>query len=75
MKSSCLPFSRVWWRRLLENALAAADISTTGDVLAKLEEGGDEALLEIKGFGHKGLIDLKRRMRSRGYDLPETDEE
>lgn len=59
----------------IENALAGANVSTTGDVLALMEEGGDEALLEIKGFGHKGLIDLKRRMRSRGYDLPEAEEE
>jgi large subunit ribosomal protein L31 len=59
----------------IENTLAAASILTTGDVLARLAEGGDQALLDIKGFGHKGLIDLKRRMRTRGYDLPETEEE
>jgi hypothetical protein len=46
-------------------------VTTAGDILDLLNKGGDEALLAIKGFGHKGLIDVKRRMRARGYELPE----
>jgi large subunit ribosomal protein L31 len=53
------------------NVLAEAKVTTAGDILDLLNEGGDEALLAIKGFGHKGLIDVKRRMRARGYELPE----
>jgi large subunit ribosomal protein L31 len=53
------------------NVLAEAKVTTAGDILDLLNEGGDEALLAIKGFGHKGLIDMKRRMRARGYELPE----
>ena len=55
-------------------ALAAADITTAGDFMNLFAEGGDEALLAIKGFGHKGLIDVKRRLRTRGYELPESTE-
>jgi large subunit ribosomal protein L31 len=53
------------------NVLAEAKVTTAGDILDLLNKGGDEALLAIKGFGHKGLIDVKRRMRARGYELPE----
>ena len=51
-------------------ALAEAGITTAGDFLALLKEGGDEAALAIKGFGAKGLVDLKRALRGRGYELP-----
>ena len=58
-----------------EKALAAEGITTVGDVINALNEGGDEALLAIKGFGHKALINMKRALRGRGFDLPETEEE
>lgn len=48
------------------------DIVTAGDVLKALEEGGDDGLLDISGFGRKGLADLKKRLKERGYELPET---
>ena len=32
---------------------------------------GDMALLEIDNFGRKSLADLKRRMKARGFELPE----
>lgn len=57
-----------------ENALAEAGITTAGEFIVQLYEGGDEALLAIKGFGHKGLIDVKRRLRARGYELPGSEE-
>ena len=50
-------------------ALAAAGITTVGDVLARLE-GGEKALLEVEGFGRKSLIDLKKQLRQMGYELP-----
>lgn len=52
-----------------ERALAAAGIQTAADVVARLERGGDESLLAIKGFGAKSLIDLKRALRERGFEL------
>ncbi len=53
------------------NVLASADLTIVGDVMARLEEGGDDALLEISGFGRKALADLKKRLRERGYEIPE----
>ena len=53
------------------NVLASADLTIVGDVMARLEDGGDDALLEISGFGRKALADLKKRLRERGYEIPE----
>lgn len=50
-------------------ALQASGISTAGDVLESLLAGGDKALLDVTGFGRKGLIDLKKGLRSRGFEL------
>ncbi|GAB4575103.1 MAG: hypothetical protein Kow0077_24970 [Anaerolineae bacterium] len=55
------------------NVLEQAGFSIVGDVLNKLAEGGDDALLEISGFGRKALADLKKRLRERGYELPEAE--
>lgn len=53
-----------------ESALIGAGLQTVSDVLMYLAESGDDGLLAIKGFGAKGLIDLKRALRERGFDLP-----
>jgi large subunit ribosomal protein L31 len=58
-----------------EAALAKAGIEKVGQALERLEQGGDEALLSIEGFGRKSLADLKRRLRSRGFPLPEAEGE
>jgi hypothetical protein len=50
--------------------LVEAGLVTAGDLLAKLEEGGDEAVLAIDGFGRKSLADFKKAMRRMGYELP-----
>ena len=55
-------------------ALNRAEITTVGDVLAKLE-GGEKALLEVEGFGRKSLIDLKKTLRQMGYQLPAAAQE
>ncbi len=56
------------------DALEKAGIKTAGDVLKKLEEG-EQALLDIAGFGRKSLADLKKSMRQFGYKLPEIADE
>jgi large subunit ribosomal protein L31 len=56
------------------NALLDAKINTIEDLL-NLLEGGDQPLLDIKGFGRKSLIDLKKALRSNGYEIPEAAEE
>jgi large subunit ribosomal protein L31 len=53
-----------------EGALVNAGITTAGDALERLAMG-DDALLSIDGFGRKSLADLKRRMKSRGFELPD----
>ena len=53
-----------------EAALAKMEITTVGQILEKLEQGGDEALLAVEGFGRKSLADTKKRLRSRGFELP-----
>ena len=55
-----------------EAALNQAGLGTIAQVLEKLA-GGDDALLGLEGFGRKSLIDLKKRLRSRGF-LPEATE-
>ena len=54
--------------------LIDAGIKTAGDLVAKLQEGGDEAVLAIDGFGRKSLADFKKSMRRMGYELPEDQE-
>lgn len=51
-------------------ALMKAGITNVGQILDKLAEG-DEALLAIDGFGRKSMADLKKRLRTMGYELPE----
>jgi large subunit ribosomal protein L31 len=53
-----------------EAALTGAGLHTVADVLERLETQGEEAFLTIEGFGRKSLIDLKKRLRARGF-LPE----
>jgi large subunit ribosomal protein L31 len=53
----------------VEGTLKKAGIEKIGQALEKMADG-DDALLAIEGFGRKSLIDLKKRMRSRGFVLP-----
>ena len=56
------------------NSLVDAKIITILDLLSLLEDG-DKALLDIKGFGRKSLIDLKKALRAGGFEIPEAAEE
>jgi large subunit ribosomal protein L31 len=56
-----------------EKALNEAGYSMAGQLVDALNEGGDEALLAVKGFGHKALIDVKRKLRARGYEIGEVE--
>ncbi len=56
------------------NILNDAKIMTVADLLTLLE-GGDQPLLDIKGFGRKSLIDLKKTLRAQGFEIPEAAEE
>jgi len=50
-------------------ALAKVDITTVGQVIEKLADG-EQAVLDIEGFGRKSLIDMKKQLRQMGYELP-----
>jgi len=54
----------------LEKLLTEAGMEKVGQVLTRLEESGDEGLMEIKGFGLKALADLKKGLRAKGFVLP-----
>lgn len=65
-----LPIEQLDIRTQAKNVLQEAGVETVSDVLARLEEGGDEALMNISGFGMKSLATLKKQLRARGFVLP-----
>lgn len=56
------------------DALTKAGVTTVGQVLERLAQG-ENAMLEIEGFGRKALIDIKKSLRNLGYELPAAQEE
>ena len=71
--SPTLPLSELDLAKRYVTLFAENGIEVVGDFMKKLEEGGDEALLEIPGIGRKILADLKKMLRNRGYEIPETE--
>ena len=57
----------------VEGVLARAGLTTIALVLERLSSG-DEAMLAVDGLGRKSLIDLKKRLRARGFLAEETAE-
>ncbi len=55
-------------------ALAEAGMTNVGQILEKLE-AGEAAMLELPGIGRKTLIDVKKKLRSLGYEMPAAAEE
>jgi large subunit ribosomal protein L31 len=55
-------------------ALAKSGITMVGQIMEKLGEG-EQSLLNVEGFGRKSLIDLKKKLRALGYDLPAAADE
>jgi large subunit ribosomal protein L31 len=68
--SPSLPIEELDIRTQAKNVLAEAGVETVGDILDMLEEGGGEALMNIRGFGMKSLATLKKQLRARGFVLP-----
>ena len=54
-----------------ESSLTKAGILDVGKTIEMMAEG-DQALLDIDGFGRKSLADLKRALKRRGFELPEA---
>ena len=66
-----LPLAELELSKRFVTALSAGGVNTVADFIAKLEKGGDDAILEIRGIGHKVLGDLKKTLQTHGYQLPE----
>lgn len=71
--SPTLPLSELELAKRYVTLFAENGIEVVGDFMKKLDEGGDEALLEIPGIGRKILADLKKMLRNRGYEIPEAE--
>ncbi len=52
------------------NIFGEQGIEVVGQIMERLEQG-DSAILEIPGIGRKILADVKRELRTLGYELPE----
>ncbi len=65
-----LPLEELDLNTRILNLLEEVDITKAGQVIERLEESGDEALTDIRGFGLKTLADVKKALRVRGFVLP-----
>ena len=70
-KSPERPIAELGLTARATEALTKAGITEVSQFLAKLAEG-EASLLSINGFGQKSLIDAKKKLRSFGYDVPES---
>ncbi len=57
------------------NLLKAVEIEDANGLMAKLGEGGDQSILDIEGIGRQSLINIKKALRTAGFEIPTTDAE
>ena len=69
-----IPIAELGLDKRYTNIFVENGIEVIGDLLARWDEGGDQAILEISGIGRKVLADTKKLLRARGYDIPEYEE-
>ncbi len=67
-----LPITELGLGTRYANVLLENGVTVVGDVLTKFETGGEDAVLSIQGFGRKALAELKKKLRERGYKLPDN---
>ena len=67
------PVSTLGLGERIDGALTKAGLTTITLVLERISLG-DDAMLAVDGLGRTGLINLKKRLRARGYLAEETDE-
>ena len=65
------PISELDISKRITDTLADAKIKKVSQFL-KLLEKGEDAVLDIDGFGPKSLADLKKALRKQGYTLPKN---
>ncbi len=64
------PLAELGLGRQYIELLANNGMATAGEFIQHLQEGGDESVLNIRGIGRRVLTDIKKKLRSRGYELP-----
>lgn len=69
-----IPIAELGLDKRYTNIFIENGIEVIGDLVARWDEGGDKAILEISGIGRKVLADTKKLLRARGYDIPEYEE-
>jgi large subunit ribosomal protein L31 len=67
-----VPITELGLDKRYTNILIENGIEVIGDLMARWEAGGDQAILDIPGIGRKVLADTKKLMRARGYEVPEA---
>jgi large subunit ribosomal protein L31 len=65
-----LPLGELGLNKRFITILSDNGIDTVADFLDKLGSGGDDGILELRGIGRKALGDIKRGLKTRGYQLP-----
>lgn len=70
-----LPLSELDLSKRFTNILEENGIATVADFFNKLNDGGDDSILELPGIGRKVLADIKKMLRNRGYDVPSSSSE
>lgn len=65
-----LPISELGLNARFSNILAENGIANVQDFLDKLADSGDDGILEMPGIGRKVLSDIKKTLKTRGYDVP-----
>ena len=68
-----LPLTELGLSTRFTSILEEHGIANVQNFFDKLEESGDEGILELPGIGRKVLSDIKKNLRNRGYDLPDTE--
>lgn len=61
-----MPLDRLDLSTRVFNALRRAGISSVGEVIEMLEEGGEDALLAVRNVGDKSLEEVRERLQEEG---------
>ncbi|MBN1201226.1 MAG: 50S ribosomal protein L31 [Anaerolineae bacterium] len=70
-----VPIAELGLEKRYTNIFIDNGIEVIGDLLARFEAGGDEAILDISGIGRKVLANTKKLLRARGYELSQPEAE
>lgn len=65
-----LPLSNLGVSKRHHTLLEENGIVVVQDFLNRLVESGDDGILGIPGIGRQALSDIKKNLRSRGYNVP-----